>query len=147
MAFAYAVAPIKAAQIERAYCLIVAVGYDIALDAWRQICTAAVMRKYPSPFVEEIAVAENSLGYIRGIAVLRARHSERRGRYLSIPVFAITSAGDAHGVCDALLRYLRARALDQHCVAMHIASIEPHRWPAANGALDREEDGVFIPLR
>ncbi|WDZ81522.1 hypothetical protein PWG15_34835 (plasmid) [Ensifer adhaerens] len=147
MASAYAVAPIKAAQIERAYCLIGAAGCDIDLDAWRQICTAALMRKYPSPFVEEIAVVENSLGYIRGIAILRARHNERRGRYLSVPVFAIASAGDARGVCDALLRYLRARALDRHCGAIHIASFEPRRWPAANGAPDREADGVFIPLR
>lgn len=147
MASAYAVAPIKAAQVERAYCLIGAVGYDIDLDAWQQICAAALVRKYPSPYVEEIAVAENSLGYVRGIAILRVRQSERLGRYLSVPVFVIASAGDARGVCGALLRYLRVTALDRHCGAIHIASLTPDRWPVAIGTSDGEADGIVISLR
>ncbi|WP_429819738.1 hypothetical protein [Ensifer sp. B1-9] len=147
MASAYAVAPIKAAQVERAYCLIRAVGYRIDLDAWRQICATALLRTYPSPYVEEIAVVENSLDYVRGIAILRARYSERLGRYLSVPVFVIASAGDTPGVCDALLQYLRATARDRHCGAIHIASLTPDRWPVANGTPEREADGIFIPLR
>ena len=147
MASAYVVAPIKAAQVERAYCLIDAAGYDIGLDAWRQICAAALARKYPSPFVEEIAVAENSLGYVKGIAILHVRHHERLGRYLSVPVFVIASAGDTRGVCGALLRYLSAMALDRHCGAIHVASLAPDRWPVANGSCDEEPDGIVIPLR
>ncbi|MCK3781031.1 hypothetical protein MZK49_30705 [Ensifer sesbaniae] len=147
MASAYAVAPIKAAQVERAYCLIGALGYGIDRAAWRQTCAAALVRKYPSPYVEEIAVAENSLGYVKGIAILRVRHRECLGRYLSVPVFVIASAGDARGVCGALLGYLRVTALDRHCGAIHIASLTPDRWPVANGTSDGEADGIVIPLR
>ncbi|MBD9649904.1 hypothetical protein IB267_16215 [Ensifer sp. ENS09] len=143
MACAYAVAPIKASQVERAYCLIGAVGYDVDPCAWRQVCAAALMRRHPSPFVKEIAVVEDSLGYIRGIAILRVRHHERLGRHLSVPVFVVASAGDPRGVCDALLEYLRLAAFNRHCRAIHVASLAPDRWPGADG----EVDGIIIPLR
>ncbi|RAS08317.1 hypothetical protein [Ensifer adhaerens] len=143
MASAYAVAPIKAAQVERAYCLIGAVGYDIDIDRWRQICAAILARKHLSPFIEEIAAVEDALGYIRGVAILRVRHHERMGRYLSVPVFVTASAADARGVCGALLGYLNEVALDRRCGAIHIARLSPDRWPATDGA----EDGIIIPLR
>jgi hypothetical protein len=147
MVFAYSVGPIKAVQIERAYCMIVAVGYDIDLPAWHRICATALARKYLSPYVEEIAVAENALGYVNGIAIMRARHDERLGRYLSIPVFVVASAADAPGVCDALFCYVSAAAHEKHCNAIHIASLKPDRWPVANERPDVHADGLFIPLR
>ena len=140
---AYVVAPIKAAQVERAYCLILAGGYDIGPGAWRQVCAAAHMRKYPSPFVEEIAAVEDALGYIRGIAISRVRHHERLGRYLSVPVFVVATAGDARGVCDTLLEYLSAAAFDRQCGAIQVASLAPDSWPVEDG----EVDGIIIPLR
>lgn len=147
MATAYAVGPIKAMQVERAYCLIETLGYHIDLGAWRQICAAALFRKHPSPYVEEVAIAENVLGYVNGIAIMRARCSARLGLYLSVPVFVVASAGDAPGVCDALFRYVSATAHHKHCSAVHIASFKPDRWPVANGKPDVEADGIFIPLR
>lgn len=140
---AYVVAPIKAAQVERAYCLILAGGYDIGPGAWRQVCAAARMRKYPSPFVEEIAAVEDALGYIRGIAISRVRHHERLGRYLSVPVFVVATAGDARGVCDTLLEYLSAAAFDRQCGAIQVASLAPDSWPVEDGGVD----GIIIPLR
>lgn len=148
MAAAYAVGPISYKQVDRAYCLIEAVGYDIAQDHWRQVCAAALARKHPSPYVEEIATAENTLGYVTGVAIMRVRHSERFGRYLSVPVFVVASAGDTRGVCDALLRHVTATARSKHCKTIHIASLRPDRWPTANGTPpDTEADGIVIPLR
>lgn len=147
MAAAYAVGPIRGTQVDRAYRLIEAIGYDIDLNGWRQVCATALARKYPSPYVEEIATAENALGYVTGVAIMRARHSERFGRYLSIPVFVVASIGDARGVCDALLGYVTATARSKHCSAIYIASLEADRWPTAYSAPDTAADGVLIPLQ
>lgn len=147
MATAYVVGPIDASQVERAYCLVAAVGYDIDVDAWEQLCARTLSRDYPSPYVEEIAVVEDWRSYVRGIAILRARHSGRFGRYLSVPVFAIITAADARGVCETLLRYIRTAAREKHCNAIHIASLRSNRWPVGAGETEIEFDGIVIPLR
>ncbi|MFK0278570.1 hypothetical protein ACIQUG_33225 [Ensifer sp. NPDC090286] len=147
MAPAYVVGPIDASQVERAYCLVAAVGYDIDVVAWRQLCARTLLRNYPSPYVEDIAVAEDPRGYVRGIAILRARHSGRYGRYLSVPVFAIVTAADARGVCETLLRYIRTAAREKHCNAIHIASLRTDRWPVGPEELEMAFDGIVIPLR
>ncbi|MBD9652851.1 hypothetical protein IB267_31255 [Ensifer sp. ENS09] len=147
MASAYVVGPIDASQIERAYCLVSAVGYDIDVDGWRQVCATNLLRNYPSPYVEDIVVVEDPRGYVRGIAILRARHSERLGRYLSVPVFASITAADARGVCETLLRYIRTAARKKQCNAIHIASLRTNRWPVGAGETEMEFDGILIPLR
>lgn len=145
MASAYVVGPINARQVERAYCLIEAVGYGIDLDAWRAICRAD--RHHRSPYADEIATVENSLGYVNGLAVMRARHSARLGLYLSVPVFVVVSAADAHGVSSAMLRYVTDAARGKRCCAVHIANLKADEWPVLRSPYDPEPTGVFIPLR
>ena len=143
MGAAYSVGPIRYDQVDRTYCLIEAVGYDVDLDEWRNYCAATLVRKR-HPGIGTVVTVENALGYVSAVGVSRAERSKRHGHVLDVPVFIVASAGDTPGACDALLHYLLASARKAHCGLVRIASPEPTNWPGSPICSKRE--GILIPV-
>lgn len=147
MGAAYSVGPIRYDQINRTYCLIEAVGYDVSLEEWREFCTAAIAGGH-KPDTENVVTVENPLGYITAVGIIRAKMSKLYGRVLDVPVFIVISAGDTPGVCNALLGFVMASAREKHCGHVRVASPDPINWPGLSDGARREgEWGVLIAVR
>lgn len=147
MGAAYSVGSIRYDQVDRAYCLIEAVGYDVDLERWREFCSSAIA-KAQDPNCETVVTVENPLGYVTAVGILRARISELYGRVLDVPVFVVVSAADTPGVCDALLGFVMATAGEKHCGFVRVASPEPASWSGLPGRGQGESKrGILIAVR
>ncbi|RVP99630.1 hypothetical protein [Sinorhizobium meliloti] len=144
MAVAYAVGPIKRHQFDKAYRLVDAAGCHFDLQGWREFCAATVTRMC-SP--EGIVTAENPLGYIAGICIMRPVQNETYGRMLDVPVFIITSAADTRGVANALLAYFTVVARKYNCGFIRVAALDPTDWPSSIATSPREGRGILIPVQ
>ncbi|MEZ0000594.1 hypothetical protein [Sinorhizobium fredii] len=147
MAVGYSVGPVKHPQVDKTYRLIEAVGYDVDLQAWRDLCATAFARKWPTPYAEEVVTAENPLGYITGVCIMRLVHNKTYGRMLDVPVFVVISAGDTRGASNALLGYLMAVAPNKHCGFIRVAALEPANWPGSTDMGRRNDRGILIPVQ
>ncbi|AFL52498.1 hypothetical protein USDA257_c39540 [Sinorhizobium fredii USDA 257] len=147
MAVAYTVGPIKRHQVDKAYRLIDAAGCHFDLEAWREFCAATVARECPALYVEGIVTAENPLGYIAGVCIMRPVQNEIYGRMLDVPVFIIISAGDTRGVANSLVEYFMAVARKYNCGFIRVAALDPTDWPGSRATLPRDGRGILIPVQ
>ena len=147
MAAAYAVGPIKRHQVDKAYRLIDAAGCHFDLQTWREFCAATSARECSASCVEGIVTAENPLGYIAGICIMRSVQNETYGRMVDVPVFIVTSAGDTRGVCNSLLAYFVAVARKNNCGFIRVAALDPTDWPSSIATSPREDRGIIIPVQ
>ncbi|NRP74799.1 hypothetical protein ILFOPFJJ_05721 [Ensifer psoraleae] len=147
MAVAYLIGPIKCHQVDKTYKLIEAVGYHVNLQVWRDFCEAAFARNWPSPYVEEVITAENPLGYIAGVCIMRRTHDKIYGNVLGVPVFIVASAADSRGVSRSLLNYLLAIARNRHCGFIRVAALQPTNWPGSTDICGRNGGGILIPVQ
>ncbi|QFI69774.1 hypothetical protein [Sinorhizobium alkalisoli] len=147
MARAYSVGPIQRHQVDRAYLLVEASGYEVDLTEWREFCGAAFARQHISLYTAEIVTVENPRGHIPGLGIARAMHDHLYGQLLDVPVFLVISAGDTPGVSDALLEYLRTVARNRRCRFIRIARTDPASWPDPRGECLRPGRGMLIPVQ
>ncbi|MCA1408358.1 hypothetical protein I6F26_30620 [Ensifer sp. IC3342] len=147
MAVAYSVGPIKRHQIDRTYRLIEAGGYHVDLQDWRDFCRAAIARNWPMPYAEEVITAENPLGYIAGVCILRSGHDNMYPGVLDVPVFIVVSAGDTRGASSSLLGYLTAAARNKRCSFIRVWGLEPGNWPTSPDVPRRDDHGILIPVQ
>ncbi|WP_370125622.1 hypothetical protein [Sinorhizobium fredii] len=147
MPVAYCVGPIKDNQVDRSYCLVEAVGYNVGLDDWRQFCAAACARRYLSPNVEDVITVENQFGYVTGVSIIRTGHSDTYGRLLDVPVFVVISAANTRGVCNALLGHVVATARNRNCGFVRVARLEPSNWPGSSEVSHGDDRGLLIPVQ
>lgn len=146
MAATYSVGPIQRRQVDRAYRLIEAAGYELDLAGWRELCAATFARTSLSPPCQRITTVENARGYIAGLCVAHTSHDDLYGRLLDVPVFVVTSAGDTPGASAALLGYLTKTARNRQCGFMRVFGPDPANWP---NPLDEQwkHRGTLIPVR
>lgn len=145
MAVTYSVGPIKRQQVDKTYRLIEAAGYNVDLTAWRDLCRMTFARNWPAPYAEEVITAENPLGYVAGVCIMRPVHDRMYGIVIDVPVFIVVSAGGTRAASNSLLGFLSATARNKNCGFIRVMSLEPDNWPRSTNVSCRK-GGILIPV-
>jgi hypothetical protein len=143
---AYATDYLHAEQIDRAFVLITAFAPAVEASEWRRFCLAS-----PSASAVDgrhrIAVVENPIGHLKGIAAFAACIEDPADRWLDVPVFAPLSAADGAGVTKAMLDFLRGEARRHNCSTIRFGSLEPDAWHQyIAGAMPVGSQGITLPV-
>jgi hypothetical protein len=125
----YAIGRIKPHQIEQAYLLVQPVAESLDLATWRTFCHDALGRQLePLGRQEDVIVATDPLGYVRGLCIVRLVKHPAYGRMLDVPIFVAASAVDDAGVSAELLRYLKTRGVIEGCRGIYIWTLGDDNW-------------------
>ena len=101
MPTSYIVEPIGPETIERAYPLAQAVVPTLPKREWMQSCHCSGVAQGACAARrdrEEIAVARNAKGYVKGLCMYVIRAHATYGRLIDVPFFIASSAADREGV-------------------------------------------------
>ncbi|HLW92515.1 MAG TPA: hypothetical protein VKS78_14615 [Roseiarcus sp.] len=150
MSTSYVIEPIDSKTIDQAYPLVRATGPAPLLDEWRQLC-----RSFDWPSIdhdvkgdrEEIIVARNAQGYVKGLCVYSVRAHSTYGRVVDVPFFVVASAADGEGVAAELLNFLRSKCDESVCSGIRFWDASPDAWgKRLNPEQIRKTDhGLFMP--
>jgi hypothetical protein len=132
MSASYVIEPIGRKTADRAYPLASVMRPALTPEQWRQFCHSAELSRD-----EEIIVASNADGYIKGLCVYAIRDHRTYGRLLDVPFLVVASAADGEGVATALVDFLRARC--DRCVCSGIRF-----WPFDDATWGRRLDPDYI---
>ena len=123
---AYTVKRITPKQSLRSYALVRLIDPSIGVDDWLRYVRAVLMRRrLKAPPGDDIVVAADALGYVRGLALTLERSDPDCGRVLDVPVFLVASAVDERGVREELLRHLRDKGLASGCQCVRLLTRTP----------------------
>jgi hypothetical protein len=152
MSTSYVIESIGPNTIDRAYTLVRAIGAPINLHEWREICQSAAsprVRDEPPGDREEIVVALNIHGYVKGLSIYEIRDHRTYGRLLDVPFFVVASAADPEGVAAELLTFIHAKCNHSRCSGMRFWSMGPETWKRRFNAEDiqRTDHGLLMPAQ
>ncbi|MBB1249115.1 hypothetical protein [Rhizobium sp. G21] len=125
---AYSVRPIMEADILPCQVLVEGGGVGIAAEEWRVFVRRIIEWRGATGLHDEVHVAVDQRGVVKGLVVSQAIQSMLFGRTLDAPVFLTASAADEDGVIAALLGKLSERARVSNCRQMRIWSPGGEAW-------------------
>lgn len=148
MPAAYTIAQISAEQIDVTYPLVRNVEQALQQAEWREICEAIIQRRVNLAGANQIVIATNRTGYIRGICMFRVRSHPRYGELLDVPIFVAISAGDVAGVSEALLDHLRTLAHNHKCRMMRVWGLGADNLSRTlrKSEFDRWDHGLLVSV-
>ena len=96
---------------------------------------------------EEVVVARNAKGYVKGLCIYALRDHATYGRLIDVPFFIASSAADGEGVTGELINFLRGKCDQSICSGIQFWTVDRETW--ANrlrlGHIARSDHGLFIP--
>jgi hypothetical protein len=150
MPSSYFIEPIGPETIERAYPLAQAVIPALSKQEWMQSChcsgvaegCCAARRER-----EDIAVARNAKGYIKGLCIYVIRVHATYGRLVDVPFFVASSAADSEGVTRELINFLMEKCDRSVCSGIRIWGIGGETWADRHSPshIARNDHGLFLP--
>jgi hypothetical protein len=150
MSTSYVIESVGSKTIDRAYPLVKLVGPALTLHEWREFCQnrapPRIRNEAPSDR-EEIVVALNMQGYVKGLCIYAVRDHGTYGRLLDVPFFVAASAADAEGVAAELLAFLHVQCNHSVCSGIRFWTIGPETWSRRFDPEDirRTDHGLFMP--
>lgn len=139
---AYSVRPITEADILPSQLLVERGGVGVTAEEWRIFVRRIIEWRGATGLHDEVHVALDQGGIIKGLVVSQAIQSLLYGRTLDAPVFLTASAADEDGVIAALLDTLSERARTSGCRQTRIWSPGGQAWrrvaETAKGAMTFE---------
>jgi len=142
---AYVIRPISSKTIDQAYPLAKVLAPSLTRREWRELCLA----QKPSAFREreEVIVASNAWGYVKGLCVYCVRDHSTYGRLLDIPLFIVASAADAEGAAEDFLNFLRSVCDASVCSGIRFWTFGPDAWRRMFDPeeIGRSDHGLFMP--
>jgi hypothetical protein len=105
MSPSYFIEPIGPETIDTAYPLAQAVLPALSKYEWWQFCRSPDFAKGRPPTVgerEEVVVARDAKGHVKGLCIYAMREHATCGRLIDVPFFIASSAADAEGVTGEL---------------------------------------------
>jgi hypothetical protein len=150
MSLSYLVEPIGPETGDRAYPLAQAAMPTLSKPEWRRFCGShgsAEGRPAPVGEREEVVVARNAKGYVKGLCVYALRDHPTYGRLIDVPLFIASSAADAEGVTEELIDFLRG-ACDQFvCSGIRFWATDQETWAHRSSPdyIARSDHGLFLP--
>lgn len=149
MSTSYVIESVGSKTIDRAYPLVKLVGPTLTLHEWREFCQDhAAPRIHEAPGdKEEIVVALNKQGYVKGLCIYTVRDHGTYGRLLDVPFFVAASAADAEGVVAELLAFLHAECNQSVCSGIRFWTMGPETWSLRSRPeyIQRTDHGLFMP--
>ena len=150
MSRGYLVEPIGPETIARAYPLIRAVVSDVAEHEWVQIAGPHDVvggRPATGGEPEEVIVARNSEGYVKGLCVYAVRDHATYGRLIDVPFFIVASAADGEGATAVLIHFLRGKCDQSVCSGIRFWPLDCDAWEhrLSPDHIARSDHGLFLP--
>jgi hypothetical protein len=150
MSRSYLVEPIGPETIARAYPLVRAVVQDLAEHEWCQFNRPhGVIGGRPATLGEreEVIVARNSEGYVKGLCIYAIRDHATYGRLIDVPFFIVGSAADGEGVTAVLVNFLRGKCDQSVCSGIRFWTMDPEAWAhrLSPNHIARSDYGLFLP--
>lgn len=148
MPAAYTIAQISPEQIELTYPLVRNVDQSLGQADWSQICETVIRRPANLAGADQIIIATNQTGYVRGVCMFRTSDHPQYGQLLDVSLFAAVSAGDAAGVSEAMLNHLKLMARNQKCRMIRVWRLGTDNWSRTlqKWEFDRWDHGLMIPI-
>ncbi len=112
----YALGPMRAGQILRAFALVNAVGSHLKLERWKLIAEQGH---------RAIIVVADGAGYVRGLTLSSAVIHPIAGRLMDVPIFIAASAADEGGIARMLFHDVKRRAALLGCDFLRIWTVTP----------------------
>jgi hypothetical protein len=150
MSASYVIEPIGEKTIDRTYPLARVIGPAFTLNEWREFCRVLelprVRREAPVDS-EEIVVALNAQGYVKGLCIYSIRDHATYGRVLDVPFVVAASAGDGEGVAAEVLDFLRSKCDKSVCSGIRFWTVSPETWDRRLNPdhIRRTDHGMFMP--
>jgi len=144
----YTIEPIGPRTIDRAYPLAQTVVPALSQHEWRQCCHLNGLSSFdPEAEREEIVVARNADGYVKGLCVYAIRDHASYGRVVDVPLFVAASAADGEGVTAELLDFLRTKCDRSVCSGIRFWAMDTEMWGRRLRPEDiaRTDHGLFLP--
>jgi len=150
MPTSYIVEPIGPETIERAYPLAQAVVPTLPKREWMQSCHCSGVAQGACAARrdrEEIAVARNARGYVKGLCMYVIRAYATYGRLIDVPFFIASSAADREGVTGELIDFLMAKCDRCVCSGIRIWALSRETWAYRHcpSHIARNDHGLFLP--
>jgi|GEM_PF-1482182 hypothetical protein len=150
MSRSYAIESISPATIDRTYLLARAAMPGLLAHEWRQFCRGHDPSRIRATADdrEEIALARNATGYVKGLCVYAVRTHPTYGRLLDVPFFVVASAADGEGVAAELLDFLRDKCDKFVCSGIRFWTMSPNEaWAGRLSPrhIARSDHGLFMP--
>lgn len=148
MSPSYFVEPIGPETIDRTYPLIQAVIPEFSEHDWRQFCRSNVFAEGgPVGEREELVVARNAKGYVKGLCIYVLRDHATYGRLIDVPFLISSSAADGEGVTSELIDFLRGKCDQSVCSGIQFWTMDHETWAhrLRPDYIARSDHGLFLP--
>jgi len=150
MSPSYFVEPMGPETIDRAYPLARAVLPALSKREWWQFCRSPEFAGGRTPTVgerEEVVVARNPKGYVKGLCIYAIREHATYGRLIDVPFFIASSAADAEGVTKELINFLRGKCNQSVCSGIRFWTMDRETWVRRlrSDHIARSDHGLFLP--
>ena len=150
MSPSYFVEPIGPKTIDRAYPLAQAAIPALSKREWREFCHShdvADGRLATLGGREEIIVARNAEGYVKGLCICAVRDHATYGRLIDVPFFIASSAADGEGVTGELINFLRGKCDQFVCSGIRFWTMDRETWEHRLNPdhITRSDHGLFLP--
>jgi hypothetical protein len=148
MPHAYSTRPIVQDQIDLAFMLVEAAGHDVTQADWVSFCNRVIEWRGASGLHDDVIVAADADGHVKGLLVSEMIQSLLFGRVLDVPMFITASAGDEDGVVLELLEAAKAKAREANCSDIRIWTQGGESWMRAtdNAPAAAHYKGVQLKL-
>ena len=148
MSYSYTIEPIGPKTIDRAYPLAQTAIPALSQHEWRQCCHSNGLSSFdPEAESEEIVVARNADGYVKGLCIYAIRDHASYGRVVDVPLFVAASAADGEGVTAELLDFLRTKCDRSVCSGIRFWAMDTETWSRRLRPehIARTDHGLFLP--
>jgi hypothetical protein len=136
--------------MDRSYPLAQAVIPSLSKHEWSQFCRSsdfAVDRASTVGQEEEVIVARNAKGYVKGLCIYAIRDHATYGRLIDVPFFIASSAADGEGVTGELINFLRGKCDQSVCSGTRFWTMDREIWAhrLRPDHIARSDHGLFLP--
>ncbi|MDB5524057.1 MAG: hypothetical protein JWM58_1820 [Rhizobium sp.] len=133
MSYAYSTRLLTEDQIDLAYLLVEAAGCDVSRADWTGFCNRVIEWRGATGLHDDVVVATDAQGHIKGLFVTEMIQSLLFGRVLGVPVFITASAADEEGIILDLLEAAKAKAREVNCSDIRIWTQGGQSWVRVTG--------------
>jgi hypothetical protein len=150
MPVTYLLEPIGPETIERVYPLVHTVIPDLSRHEWMQSCHCSGVAEGDCAARrerEEIVIARNAKGYVKGLCMYTIRDHQTYGRLIDVPFLIALSAADGEGVAAELIDFLMGKCDGSICPGIRIWDMNGETWGHRHSPsyIARSDHGLFLP--
>jgi len=122
----------------------------LSKHGWWQLCRSPHFAEGSPPTVserEEIIVARNAKGYVKGLCIYAIREHATYGRLIDVPFFIASRAADGEGVTGELINFLRGKCDQSVCSGIRFWTMDRETWAhrLRPDHIARSDHGLFLP--